>query len=148
MSKKSKRMNRRNRHDVGRARGTNGTDDFIGFWNAHRVEEGRHPAILALALFGERIKGPPIARLLTVAGIDKKTGEGRITAESAMAAFNALSGTRDAATLADERLASFARIPTRPVAWLSNILRRLGVRLESHQTHTGERFYTVVQKAA
>lgn len=107
-----------------------------------RIATAEHPARVAIgpptrarAVETPRaLDGPSAAALralLEAAGIDTTTGRGDLRPADALRAFETLRGTAHASELARVRLASFARPPTRPIAWLSRVLGRLGLKLET-----------------
>ncbi|NCC94947.1 MAG: hypothetical protein EOM10_17055 [Opitutae bacterium] len=83
----------------------------------------------AVARSYDAATGGALRALFNAVGLDITTGAGEIRPDNARAGYDALVGTAHAAALTLARLASFERAPTRPVAWLSRVLGRLGLRL-------------------
>lgn len=85
-----------------------------------------------------------IREFFTASGIDPDTGTGTVDQHTARATFHTLAGTTTAAILQHAGLASFEREPIRPVAWLSRVFGRLGLKLAGRQAHSGERRYSLL----
>ncbi|MEA3642963.1 MAG: hypothetical protein VBE63_23920 [Lamprobacter sp.] len=71
-----------------------------------------------------------IQALFSALGIDADTGDGTITAESALAAWHALKASPHAAILESCGITRFSKAPSSPVRWASDTLAKFGLWIQ------------------
>ena len=86
-----------------------------------------------------------IQALFSALELNPATGDGQITAASALAAWQALKGSPHAAVLEAKGISRFGKEPQSPVRWASDTLAKFGLWLHSqgHDTRT----YTIARDA-